>query len=276
MLSLLHTYVTVYELRNFSKAAEMLYLSQPTVSVHIQKLEEMTDTPLFIRNEKKGVEPTEFGEMFYIKALNLIKDWGSTLDEIKQKKTNRKHYTILISHSIAEMYFNNFIPSLILTFSEFDFDFLVKNSEEIIHAITNEKNVIGLIEKPTNRSDFNETILLEDQMVHVGSQDSPYWIEREENSGMRFYQELYLDQKKLHLHTITTNSLSFLVKLLENNIGQTLVSKKALDYLPQSIDWKDTQFKRHLTLIQKTEPLKNSDAGKLTTFLKTQIKKQQP
>lgn len=53
MLSLLHTYVTVYELRNFSKAAEMLYLSQPTVSVHIQKLEEMTDTPLFIRNEKK-------------------------------------------------------------------------------------------------------------------------------------------------------------------------------------------------------------------------------
>lgn len=271
MLSLLHTYVTVYELRNFSKAAEMLYLSQPTVSVHIQKLEEMTDTPLFIRNEKKGVEPTEFGEMFYIKALNLIKDWGSTLDEIKQKKTNRKHYTILISHSIAEMYFNNFIPSLILTFSEFDFDFLVKNSEEIIHAITNEKNVIGLIEKPTNRSDFNETILLEDQMVHVGSQDSPYWIEREENSGMRFYQELYLDQKKLHLHTITTNSLSFLVKLLENNIGQTIVSKKALDYLPQT-EWKDTNITRKLTLIQKTAPAKNSDAEKLTTFLKTKIK----
>lgn len=62
MLSLLHTYVTVYELRNFSKAAEMLYLSQPTVSVHIQKLEEMTDTPLFIRNEKKGLN-----------RLNLVK-----------------------------------------------------------------------------------------------------------------------------------------------------------------------------------------------------------
>ena len=271
MLSLLHTYVTVYELRNFSKAAEVLYISQPTVSVHIQKLEEMTDTPLFIRNEKKIVQPTEFGDLFYKKALNLIKDWGSPLDEIKQKKTNRKHYTILISHSIAEMYFNNFIPSLILTFSEFDFDFLIKNSEEIMHAVTNDKNVIGLIEKPTNRSDFDEIILLEDQMVHVGSPDSPYWIMREKNSGTHLYQELYLTQNDIQLHKITTNSLSFLVKLLENNIGQTIVSKKALDYLPQT-EWKDTNITPKLTLIQKTAPAKNSDAEKLTTFLKTKIK----
>ncbi|WP_120487864.1 LysR family transcriptional regulator [Brochothrix thermosphacta] len=75
MLSLLHTYVTVYELRNFSKAAEVLYISQPTVSVHIQKLEEMTDTPLFIRNEKKSVQPTEFGDLF-IKSTQLNQRLG--------------------------------------------------------------------------------------------------------------------------------------------------------------------------------------------------------
>ena len=47
MLKLLETFKMVYETKNFSKAAELLFISQPTVSAQIKQLEQDLDTPLF-------------------------------------------------------------------------------------------------------------------------------------------------------------------------------------------------------------------------------------
>ena len=40
LLEKLETFKIVYETQNFSKAAELLFVSQPTVSAHIKQLEE--------------------------------------------------------------------------------------------------------------------------------------------------------------------------------------------------------------------------------------------
>ena len=48
----LETFITVCEVKNFTKAGEMLGLTQPAVSQHIKKLEEELDTQIFLR--KKG------------------------------------------------------------------------------------------------------------------------------------------------------------------------------------------------------------------------------
>ncbi|WP_369524943.1 LysR family transcriptional regulator [Brochothrix thermosphacta] len=64
MLTLLHTFITVYEKQSFSKAASLLFISQPTVSTHINRLETLIETPLFIRYNKNRIEPTEFGTFF--------------------------------------------------------------------------------------------------------------------------------------------------------------------------------------------------------------------
>lgn len=39
MFKLIQSFIAVYETRSFSKAAEQLFISQPTVSVHIKQLE---------------------------------------------------------------------------------------------------------------------------------------------------------------------------------------------------------------------------------------------
>ncbi len=67
----LEAFVQVVEARSFSRAAERLFLSQPTVSVHVQSLEEVLGTRLLDRLGKEVV-PTPAGEILYKYARRII------------------------------------------------------------------------------------------------------------------------------------------------------------------------------------------------------------
>ena len=56
---------------NFRKAAESLYLTQPTLTRSIQALEEILGVKLFDRGKKK-VEPTPLGRIFLTRAEEVI------------------------------------------------------------------------------------------------------------------------------------------------------------------------------------------------------------
>jgi len=59
---------TVYQCGSFSKAAEKLFLTQPALSISVQKAEHEVGMPLFNR-DKKPLELTEAG-MIYIQKMN--------------------------------------------------------------------------------------------------------------------------------------------------------------------------------------------------------------
>ncbi|RQD57647.1 MAG: LysR family transcriptional regulator, partial [Desulfonatronovibrio sp. MSAO_Bac4] len=60
----LQAFASVYELQSFSKAAQELYLSQPTVSTHVSSLETELGIKLFDRIGRK-VLPTQAGQILY-------------------------------------------------------------------------------------------------------------------------------------------------------------------------------------------------------------------
>lgn len=64
-------FVCVADKLNFTKAAEELFLSTPTVTHHIQTLENELKTTLFIRNSKM-VQLTETGKEFYNDAAEIL------------------------------------------------------------------------------------------------------------------------------------------------------------------------------------------------------------
>ena len=49
----LHTFLTLVEVGHFTKTAEKLYMTQPGVSQHIKKLEELVEVPLLNRIGKR-------------------------------------------------------------------------------------------------------------------------------------------------------------------------------------------------------------------------------
>lgn len=67
----LQCFISVADKLNFTKAAEELYLSPPTVTHHIQTLEAELNTKLFIRTSKM-VRLTEAGSFFYGDAKEIL------------------------------------------------------------------------------------------------------------------------------------------------------------------------------------------------------------
>ena len=79
----LKTFVTVVEHKNFSRAAEELYLSHPNVSLQIQSLEEELGTKL-VNNSSKHLELTQSGEIYYGYAKQILLLHEKAKQEIKQ------------------------------------------------------------------------------------------------------------------------------------------------------------------------------------------------
>ena len=74
----LKTFVEVAKLKSFSKAAESLFLTQPTVSNHIQSLEKEFDTVL-INRLSKGITLTDAGQILYTNALDMINTYETAM-----------------------------------------------------------------------------------------------------------------------------------------------------------------------------------------------------
>jgi len=86
-LEVLKTFVAVGETRSFSKAGEMLFFSQSTVSRNIAELEKMLGAKLLSRNTRH-CELTPFGQSMLPHAKSIVLEWEKiaklALDHQKQ------------------------------------------------------------------------------------------------------------------------------------------------------------------------------------------------
>lgn len=80
------TYVlAIAEHKNFTKAAEKCFVTQPTLSTQIQKLEEELDVLIFDRT-KKPIELTEVGKKIVKQARNIVNESERIQDIVDQQK----------------------------------------------------------------------------------------------------------------------------------------------------------------------------------------------
>jgi len=94
----IETLLTVCELKNFTKTAKKLALTQPAVSQHIKQLEKEYDIKLFNRSEN-GIELTQEG-LILEKYARRIKSLNENLkQEIMDEKTNIKRLIIGVTPS---------------------------------------------------------------------------------------------------------------------------------------------------------------------------------
>ena len=80
-LKLLRTFLTVTEQSHFSRAADVLHMSQPALSKQIGALEASLGGKLFERG-RHGAELTPFGERFLPDAQALVRDANEIVAEI--------------------------------------------------------------------------------------------------------------------------------------------------------------------------------------------------
>ncbi|PWH83260.1 DNA-binding transcriptional regulator OxyR [Algibacter marinivivus] len=81
----LYYVLAVAENQNFTKAAEKCFVTQPTLSMQIQKLEDQLDVQIFDRS-KKPIELTEVGKKIVTQARNIVNESYRIQDIVDQQK----------------------------------------------------------------------------------------------------------------------------------------------------------------------------------------------
>lgn len=243
MFEELKSFITVVELKNFTKAAEKLSLSQPSVSVHIKNLENHFGVKLIDRSVKqKSIAITDRGYLLYRRAKEIIELMDTTVQEVKNYSENISgSLRIGASLTIGEF----LLPELIAYFSEkypdVNIEVFIENTSKIANMVKNLSIDIGIIEGNISSSDFNQTFFYKDEMVLA----FPYseknlihkkdyrdlisgrkWVARESGSGTRDFLDMFLSQNKITPESITVLGSNFAVKeAVKNNMGITLLSK---------------------------------------------------
>lgn len=77
----LHCFVTLVEMGNYTRAAEKLHLTQPTLTKMIQRLEENLGQPLLIRNNQKVIA-TEAGRALICTSQQIVGQWHRLREDL--------------------------------------------------------------------------------------------------------------------------------------------------------------------------------------------------
>ncbi len=271
----LKVFSIVAETKSFSRASEIIRLTQPAVSLQIQALEEMYGTKLFNRSGCV-ITLTKAGEMLYRYAKEISSLYAAAEKEIGGVTGLVKG---VISVGASSTIGNYVLPAVIA-------DFRRKFPKVAIHLqVGNTKNVvdflnagsvdIGLVEGDVNKQKLLLEKLIPDEMVfimspyhHLAKKSSISIIElskeplifREEGSGTRQAIEKYLakhgmsqQQLKISLIMGSTESIKGAV---EEGLGTSIMSRwttrKEVKYgsLKTSV-FKEDKFVRDFSLLYK-------------------------
>ncbi|WP_078427122.1 LysR family transcriptional regulator [Alkalihalobacterium alkalinitrilicum] len=271
----LRIFVTVVEQRNFSKAAKILNLSQPNVSLHIRNLENEFGSVLFHRSPKQ-VKVTEEGEILYVRAKQIL----SLYDGAKQELNDRKHIvqgTIKIgaSFTIGEY----ILPRILAKFASDNrgvkFEVTVGNTEEVIERIRGNDLEIGLVEGEVPNIDMNVQPFMEDEMIMIAPahhtlaqlrvvkpemlQDE-VWIWRETGSGTRAYSDRFMNELNLNVkHSFIFSSSQGIKEAVSEGLGIAMISKWTVRKEIQAgtirkLNINNRKFVRPFSLVQSKNP----------------------
>lgn len=203
----LKTFMAVSNFKNFTRAAEHLNMSQPTVSLHIKHLEEELRTPLFMR-AKKVFYITPAGELLYERAAQLLQLVQQTKEEILwQHKEVIGVLRVAASYTIGESVLPGVLVRLNNKHPNLQLEISIVNTEDVETSVRELKCDIGLIEGTIKPGELEIHPFMEDKLILVASGQHPivtnlmikkedllhaHWVMRERGSGTREYTDYLL------------------------------------------------------------------------------------
>lgn len=172
----------VYQEGSISKAAQRLFISQPSLSVMIQKIEEDVGVPLFDRTSKP-IRLTEAGQE-YIKAteemLHIEKAFANYLEASQQLQTGS--LTIGSNQLLSSLVLPRYIGQFIARYPNIRLNLVDDNSVVLENMAVSGALDLVLDNHPLDRTIFEQHILRKEQLLLAVPRDFAC------NQGLEDYQ----------------------------------------------------------------------------------------
>ena len=230
----LQVFHAVAKQMSFTKAAEVLFMTQPAVTFQIKQLEEHFNTRLFERGHGK-ISLTPAGEVVLEYAERIL-SLSAELDTRLREMTGRLSGPLLIgaSTTIAEFLLPRVLGQFKSAHPEVQAKLTVANSEAIVSRVAEHTLDIGVIEATSHNAALIADVCCEDELQVIVAPDHPLaklksvtpkqlkeypFIIRETGSGTRQYTDLYFRNAGM-----TTSELKVVMELGSSESVKGVVS----------------------------------------------------
>lgn len=161
-------FIAVADERNFTKAAEKLFISQQALSSHIAVIEKELDVTLFSR--KPSLKLTYAGQVFYRHAQKLLKDYSELYNELNDvKERKRGELTIGMSHTRGHLLLPKMLPIFMKEYPLIEIRVLEDNVEQLEQALIKKNIDFAIIHDTASNPDIVYTPLLPEKILLVVS-----------------------------------------------------------------------------------------------------------
>ena len=244
----LETFCRVAALKSFSRAADDLFLTQPTVSGHILSMERTLSLRLFDRTEREA-RLTKAGEIFLgyaSKILTIRKELLNALSEFSQGI--RGELSLGASTIPGEYLLPKLMGDFKRTHPHFTLSLKISDTKEIVQEVLQGHIEFGLIGAKLNHSSLRYEKYEEDKIIIVSPSGHPLtrkkkvnfedllkepWIIREEGSGTQMTVEKVLRKKGRTLKDFNVvmemGSTSSVKEALKARLGLAFISRRAVE-----------------------------------------------
>ena len=291
----LEAFCAIVEWGNFSEASKHLYISQPTVSSHIQTLEASLNANLIDRSTKP-VTLTDDGQRFYEYAKSLLRLREKALREFNQSSAD---IIRLGASSIPSAYI---LPEIISEYRknvpEAFFDVVHSDSKGILENLLSGCVDVGITGMPVNDEHFFCSPIYKDEMVLVTPATKYYkmlrnenadiekllmepYIMREDGSGTKkeaekFMEAFGLDSSNLN-NVAKINDLESIKQAIIHGLGVSILSKKAVEDLERDerviiYPLMNKGVYRNYYLIYRKSKIRNKNMWKFIQFVENYYK----
>ena len=164
----LNEFIVLSECLNYSKAANILYITQPVLSRHIHDLEDQLGAQLFVRDTHK-VELTEIGRIAADEIRQALDSLNKALKNIKSatESVNGSLRIGFLGHAVKPFltgFINDFSvlhPNISIYYSAYDLD-------DLVRALSNDEIEIGFTtHMPLQMDDYNCSLITHEQLCVV-------------------------------------------------------------------------------------------------------------
>ncbi|MGM0586785.1 MAG: LysR substrate-binding domain-containing protein [Bacteroidota bacterium] len=246
--------VAVDNHRHFATAAEKCYVTQPTLSMQIHKLEEELGVQIFDRS-KQPVVPTREGVRIVDQARQVLKE-SNRIHEIAAENTDELSgvYRIGVIPTIAPYLLPLFLRSFSEAYPNVELIFEELLTQDILNRLHHDQIDVGIIATPVKQASIQEVDLYYEPFVgylaaehDLASQDAisvddldvnDLWLLNEGHCWRdQMIQLCKKSQRGQQMSRIQFESgnLETLRKMVEQNYGMTLLPYLAITDLPESV-----------------------------------------
>jgi DNA-binding transcriptional LysR family regulator len=176
MISARHeVFIEVANNLSFSKASQVLFMSQPAISKHIKALEEKYKTNLFDRTGNT-IHLSEAGKLLYSRLMeakkiqNQLEFELSTLNDALKAKGQLK---LGASTTVALYILPKILSAFHQKYPDVKISLLNRNTETIVTALAEQEIDVGIVEAKTKNPAIQYHPFMSDEVVAVCSSKSP-------------------------------------------------------------------------------------------------------